>query len=574
VTTTDDAGRAEQAANRLGREGSAYLRQHMRNPVDWFPWGAEALARARDEDKPLLISIGYSACHWCHVMERESFENEATAALMNESFVNVKVDREERPDVDRVYMDFVVQSQGQGGWPLTVFCTPAGRPFFGGTYFPPEPRHGMPAFGQVLQSVAQAFREQRDALENNAAEIVAKLGARPRGVATELPSATTLGEAAKRLLRGADAENGGFGAAPKFPTPTSLDALLAAVDVLPDDVARVALEHVVFSCREMSRRGLYDHLGGAFHRYCVDATWTIPHFEKMLYDQGQLLATYAEAWRRSGDPELEWPIRETAAYLAREMTGEEGAFYASQDADSEGEEGRFYVWTPEQIERSLGAEDAIAVVHAYDVSDAGNFEGGTTHLNDRRRAPREEFAAERARLLEVRAKRIPPATDTKRVTSWNAITVAGLARAGTLLQDAELISMAARCADFLLGTMRDEKGRALRVYHGERATGSGFLEDVASLLDACLALYVAAGDERHLRAAFELAEDLVARFWDGAEGDFFLTPCDGEDLVHRPRAEGDGATPATRMSSNARPKRFPPSLDSRRSPSAVAASPW
>ncbi len=533
-----------EASNRLAGEGSAYLRQHMHNPVDWYPWGAEALARAREEDKPILISIGYSACHWCHVMERESFEDRATAALMNESFVNVKVDREERPDIDRVYMDFVVRSQGQGGWPLTVFCTPAGRPFFGGTYFPPEPRHGMPAFSQVLQSVSQAFGERRDTLEQNAAEIVANLGARPRGVAAGPPGAATLAEAASRLLRSADAECGGFGAAPKFPTPTSLDALLAAVDVLPPERAQVCLEHAVFTCREMSRRGLYDHLGGAFHRYCVDASWTIPHFEKMLYDQGQLLGSYAEAWRRvGGDPELAWPIRETAAYLAREMSGHEGGFYASQDADSEGEEGRFYVWTPEQLDEVLGPEAAIAFSHAYGVSDGGNFEGGTTHLNDSRRAPRDEFAAERARLYAARAKRIPPATDTKRVTSWNAWTVAGLARAGALLGEPELVAMAERCCAFLLGTMRDDQGRTLRVYHGERASGSGFLEDVAALLDACLTLYVAAGKERHLRAALELGEDLVARFWDRGESDFFLTPCDGEDLVHRPRAEGDGATP-------------------------------
>ncbi len=529
-------------ANRLAAEGSAYLRQHMHNPVDWHPWGAEALARARDEDKPLLVSIGYSACHWCHVMERESFEDPATAALMNERFVNVKVDREERPDVDRVYMDFLVRSQGHGGWPLTAFCTPTGRPFFAGTYFPPEPRQGMPSFGQVLESVARAFEEQRDAVEANADEIVAKLGARPQGVAETAPGVATLVEAAGRLMRGADGEAGGFGGAPKFPTPASLDALLAAARVLPSEGSRVALEHVAFSGREMARRGLYDHLGGGFHRYCVDAAWTIPHFEKMLYDQGQLLATYAEAWRQhGGDPELEWPIRETAAYLAREMTGPEGGFYASQDADSEGEEGRYYVWTPEQLEVALGVEDAIAFSHAYGVSDTGNFEGGTTHLVDTRRAPREEFADERRRLLAVRSRRVAPGTDRKRVTAWNAWTVAGLARAGALLEDDTLLEQATRGLAFLLETMRDDKGRVLRVYHGPRAEGLGFLEDVAGLLDACLAVFVATGRPAPLRAAFELGDDLVTRFWE--DGEFFLTPSDGEPLVHRPRAESDGATP-------------------------------
>ncbi len=530
------------ATNRLAAEGSAYLRQHMHNPVDWYPWGEAALTRARDEDKALLVSIGYSACHWCHVMERESFEDPATAALMNEHFVNVKVDREERPDVDRVYMDFLVRSQGQGGWPLTAFCTPAGRPFFAGTYFPPEPRQGMPAFQQVLESVARTFGEQRDAVEANAAEIVAKLGARPQGVAQAPPGVDTLREAAARLLRGADGEAGGFGGAPKFPAPTSLDALLAAALVLPPERAGVALEHVVFSCREMARRGLYDHLGGGFHRYCVDAEWTIPHFEKMLYDQGQLLSTYAEAWRqRGGDPDLEWPVRETAAYLAREMTGPEGGFYASQDADSEGEEGRFYVWTPDQIEAELGVEDAIAFSHAYGVSDEGNFEGGTTHLVDARRAPREEFADERRRLLAARGRRVAPGTDTKRVTAWNAWAVAGLARAGALLGDASVLAQAIRGLDFLLETMRDAEGRVQRVYHGERAGGPGFLEDGAGLLDACLAVFVATGRPAALRAAFALGEDLVTRFWDDDE--FFLTPSDGETLVHRPRAESDGATP-------------------------------
>jgi uncharacterized protein YyaL (SSP411 family) len=285
--------------NRLARETSAYLRQHMHNPVEWFPWGEEALAQGRRDDKPLLVSIGYSACHWCHVMERESFEDPDTAALMNELFVNVKVDREERPDVDRLYMDFVLRSLGHGGWPLTVFCTPEGRPFFGGTYFPPEPRHNMPAFRQVLESVARTYRERRDEVERHARQAVAALSARPAGVAQDLPGSTTLRKAAEGLLAAADREHGGIGGAPKFPVPTSLDALLAAADVAPEETARDALQQVVFTCCEMARRGLYDHLGGGFHRYCVDATWTIPHFEKMLYDQGQLLRTYAGDRARS-----------------------------------------------------------------------------------------------------------------------------------------------------------------------------------------------------------------------------------------------------------------------------------
>ncbi|MCX5739714.1 MAG: DUF255 domain-containing protein, partial [Proteobacteria bacterium] len=278
---------AEAPTNRLAAESSAYLRQHMHNPVDWHPWGDAMLAKARDEDKPLLVSIGYSACHWCHVMERESFEDEATAALMNQLFVPVKVDREERPDVDRIYMDFVVRTSGHGGWPLTVFCTPDGRPFWGGTYFPPAPRHGLPSFRDVLAGLGRAWATQRADVEESASQVVAQLSRRPAGVATQPPGAHSLRDAATGLMEGADAASGGFGGAPKFPTPTSLEALLAAVDVLPAATARAALDHLVLSCREMARRGLFDQLGGGFHRYCVDATWTIPHFEKMLYDEGQ-----------------------------------------------------------------------------------------------------------------------------------------------------------------------------------------------------------------------------------------------------------------------------------------------
>jgi len=531
--------------NRLAAETSAYLRQHMHNPVDWFPWGEDALSRARTEDRPLLVSIGYSACHWCHVMERESFEDPETAALMNRLFVNVKVDREERPDVDQLYMDTVVRLTGHGGWPLNVFCTPDGRPFYGGTYFPPSPAHGRPSFRQVLEAVHDAWSQRRDEVEQSARRIMEVLEQRPAGAAQAPPGAHTLAAAARRILQGADTQNGGFGGAPKFPTPTSLDALLAAGDVLEGPEAVAAVGHVVHTCHEISRRGLFDQLGGGFHRYCVDETWTIPHFEKMLYDQGQLLRSYAEAWRRTGasDPELLWPIAETAQYLEREMRGPEGGWYASQDADSEGEEGRFFVWTPEQVEAVLGPERAPGFCAAYGLTSAGNFEGGTTHLVDVAREPREHLAPERAALLEARSRRVAPGTDTKRVTAWNALLVSGLARAGSLCGREDWLAQAAAGAEFLLTRMRSPDGRLLRVFDGRDARVEAFLDDHAALLEACLDLQRAGGAPRFLGAALQLADAICNRFWDDAEGEFFLTPSDGERLPRRPRAEQGGAMP-------------------------------
>jgi uncharacterized protein YyaL (SSP411 family) len=517
----------------------------MHNPVDWYPWGPEALERARQEDRPLLVSIGYSACHWCHVMERESFEDAETAALMNRLFVNVKVDREERPDVDRIYMDTVTALSGHGGWPLTVFCTPDGRPFYGGTYYPPEPRHGLPSFREVLEAVERAWRTRGDEVRRSAAQIVAALGRRPTGVASEPPGVATGVRGALRLLQGADPEHGGFGSAPKFPTPAYLDLLLAAVDHLPDPKAREALDHVALTCREMARGGVYDQLGGGFHRYSVDAHWGVPHFEKMLYDQGQLLRTYAEAWRRTGDDDLAWPVRETATWLLREMAAPDGGFFASLDADSEGEEGTFYVWTPPQIEAALGRARAEAVCAAYGVTADGNFEHGTTVLRDVARRPRAELAGERAELLRARASRPPPGTDRKRVAAWNGLAISGLARAGSALGEAELVGAAAAAAEFAQARLVGADGRLHRVFDGERARIPAFLDDHAALLEAFLDLHRAGAGERWLAAALGLAEAIAARFYDAGEGDLFLTPADGEPLVQRPRSDHDGATPGS-----------------------------
>jgi uncharacterized protein YyaL (SSP411 family) len=531
-----------QPTNRLADETSAYLRQHMHNPVDWYPWGEEAFARARDEGKPLLVSIGYSACHWCHVMAHESFEHEESAAIMNELFVNVKVDREERPDVDQIYMDTVVRLTGHGGWPLTVFCTPDGRPFYAGTYYPLEPRGQGPTFRQILAAVNEAWTKRRDEVEESAGQILEAIAAQPEGQASGAPGVARLVDGTRQLMQAADLKNGGFGQGPKFPTPTNLEMLLAAVDHLPKVEADPVLHHCLYTGREMARRGLYDHLGGGFHRYCVDGVWAIPHFEKMLYDQGLLLRVYAELHRRSGDAEFVWPMRETIDYLLREMKGPEGGFYASQDADSEGEEGKFYVWTPLEVAAVLG-DDTPDFMRAYGVDESGNFEGGTTHLIDRMRRPRADFAAERNALLAQRVGRIAPATDTKRVASWNGYTISGLARAATQLDDPSILAEAAAAADFVLDTLRDDRGRLLRVFAEGRAHVTGFLDDYAAMLDACLDLHRAGAGDRYVATALDLAREITHRFYDGDARDLFLTPDDGEPLVHRPRSDSDGATP-------------------------------
>jgi uncharacterized protein YyaL (SSP411 family) len=535
----------ERPTNRLAEESSAYLRQHMHNPVDWYPWGSEALGRAAKEGKPLLVSIGYSACHWCHVMERESFEDPETAALMNERFICIKVDREERPDVDQIYMDAVMRMMGHGGWPLTAFCKPNGEPFYGGTYFPPEPRHGMPAFQQVLLGISVAFATRSDEVEKAAGQIMSALAAPASAEAGVAPGAESVVKAAQALLRAADRTHGGFGDAPKFPTPAYLDLLLAAADILPIEDARDAVSHVALSCREMARGGVYDHVGGGFHRYAVDAHWGVPHFEKMLYDQGQLLRVYAETWRRTGmsDDALVWPIRETVDFLRREMRAPDGGYYGSLDADSEGEEGKFYAWKPEETARILGEEKAAAFNAAYGVTAAGNFDGAMTVLREVDDSPRDRFAEEREALLRARGERVAPDTDQKRLTAWNSMLISGLARAGSLLGDETMIKDAVAAADFVLREMIGDDGRLRRTFDQGHARVSAFLDDVAGMLEACLDLQRAGADERFFSAALGLADDIANRFFDAEASDLFLTPNDGEPLIVRPRSDHDGATP-------------------------------
>jgi uncharacterized protein YyaL (SSP411 family) len=523
-------------ANRLAAETSPYLRQHSDNPVDWFPWGAEALARARELDRPILLSVGYSACHWCHVMERESFEDADTAAYMNEHFVNVKVDREERPDVDALYMEAVQAISGQGGWPMTVFCDPDGVPFYGGTYFPPDEGRGMPSFRMVMEAVVEAFHGRRDELRRRADETRARLGA----IGAIEPSwdglSPALIEDSEQGLRGrADMERGGFGGAPKFPPATALDLLLARG---ADDIVEVTLD-------AMMAGGIRDHLGGGFARYSVDAAWLVPHFEKMLYDNALLARSYLHGWQYLGHDRYRRVCVETLEWMLREMRGPEGGFYSALDADSEGEEGRFYLWTVEEMREVLGqaAEDAI---DHFGAGGRGNFEGrNVLHLAHGAEAPEPPRLAEaRRRLFEARERRPRPGLDDKRLTAWNALAISALAEAGAALGREDFLDAALSCADFIHADLRDPDGRLLRTYNEERAHVNGFLEDHAFLLEALLTLYEATFEERRFRHARELAETMIARFGDPERGGFFSTSDDHEELIARRKEIGDHPIPS------------------------------
>jgi uncharacterized protein len=523
--------------NRLAQETSPYLLQHRDNPVDWYPWGPEALRRAREEDRPILLSVGYSACHWCHVMERESFEDEATAAYMNEHFVNVKVDREERPDVDAIYMEAVQAISGHGGWPMTVFLDPEGVPFYGGTYFPPDESRGMPSFRMVMEAVVHAFETQREEIRERAPTTRARLGAigevEPR---EDLPAPPQLEEAVSRLLAAVDRRNGGFGGAPKFPPASSLELLLAR-----GETAMVEL-----TLDRMLAGGIYDQIGGGFSRYSVDATWLVPHFEKMLYDNGLLARAYLHGWQELGHERYRRVCEETLDWVLREMRGPEGGFYSALDADSEGEEGKFYVWTPEEIREVLGDEAAGRVLDYYGVTEGGNFEGANVlHLAAGVDAEEPEGLEEMRRaLFEARAQRVRPGLDDKRLTSWNALAIAALADAGAVLGREDYLDAARTGAEFVLGSLRDEDGDLLRTYKDGRAHLNAYLEDHAFLLEALLTLYEATFEARWFTEARSLAEATIARFGDPERGGFYSTSSDHEDLIARRKEVGDHPIPS------------------------------
>lgn len=539
--------------NRLAHESSPYLLQHAGNPVDWYPWGEEALSKAKAEDKPIFLSIGYSACHWCHVMEHESFEDEQTAALMNELFVSIKVDREERPDLDSIYMDAVVAISGHGGWPMSVFLTPEGVPFYGGTYYPPTPRHGMPSFEQVLKSIAHVYRNQKEDVRNNGVALLARMGG---GLA--LQNAEPLDPAVPELAlqalgRTFDWTHGGFGHAPKFPQPMTYDFLLRSYY---RNQRASSLEMVELTLLKMAHGGMYDQLGGGFHRYSVDSIWLVPHFEKMLYDNALLARLYLHVYQSTGKPFYRRIVEETLDYVIREMTHPGGGFYSTQDADSEGEEGKFFLWTPAEVKAVLGEEVGQIFCTAYDVTRGGNFEGKSI-LNVPR--PLDQVAAElnlsyqqledilqqgRAKLFAEREKRVKPGRDEKIITAWNGLMVAAFAEAARVFDRPDYGDVAIRNAKFILSTMMKE-GRLFRVWKETpgQAKLMGYLEDYAFYSDGLLALYQTTFDPRWFQTARALMEVVLDHFQDETQGGFFDTADDHEQLVTRPKNLQDNATP-------------------------------
>lgn len=539
-------------ANRLANETSPYLLQHANNPVDWYPWGAEALERARAEDRPILLSIGYSACHWCHVMAHESFENEETAKQMNELFINIKVDREERPDIDGIYMQAVQAMTGRGGWPMTVFLTPAGEPFYGGTYYPPRDAHGIPGFSRVLDSVADSYKNKRESITHTAAQIreiydASKLRAKSEGAL----GSHALDLAYRGIAQNYDVRHGGFGEAPKFPPTMVLDFLLR---YWRRANAPYALEMVSDTFQKMANGGIYDQVGGGFHRYAVDGIWLVPHFEKMLYDNALLVRLGANLWQATHDPDVKRVTEETVTWLRREMTSPEGGFYSSLDADSEGEEGRFYVWSESELNLLLGS-DALAVKTYYGSTPSGNFEGrNILHVRAQsamvaaRAGVSPELFAKiiadaKSTLYTVRARRAWPARDEKILAAWNGLMLRGLATAARAFQSEEIGRLALHNAEFLYREMVNG-GRVMRSRTGVETRLQGYLEDHAAVALGFVSVYELTFDPVWIHRATDIAQVMTELFWDDGVGAFFDTARDADPLITRPREVADNAVPS------------------------------
>ena len=529
--------------NRLAGETSPYLLQHADNPVDWYPWGDEAFGRARAEDKPIFLSIGYSACHWCHVMAHESFENEHTALLMNQNFVNIKVDREERPDLDSVYMRAIQALTGSGGWPLTAFLTPEGKPFFGGTYFPPEDRYGMPSLPRVLMAVVDAYRNRRGDIERTVKQLMAGLTTETRGnAATEPLIVDTLSQAYSNLKGSFDGENGGFGTAPKFPQPMALEFLLRYFGRSQD---KAASEMVDLTLEKMAGGGIYDQVGGGFHRYATDSHWLVPHFEKMLYDNALLSQAYLHAYLATGKVLFRSIAEETLDYVLREMTDPQGGFYSTQDADSEGIEGKYYVWTPQEIADALGDETAKIVSGCFGVTAEGNFHGGNILHIVAAPPPGVSSTIDQAKasLRRKREQRVKPGRDEKVLASWNGLMLASLAEAACILNRRDYLAAAAANGSFLLDSMIVD-GQLRHTYKDGKAKIDGYLQDYALVIDGLLFLHQATFGGEWLRQAINLAVVMIERFWDGARGMFYDVSQSHQDLFLRPRDTFDLALPS------------------------------
>ncbi len=552
-TENDIQSEEHKHTNSLINETSPYLLQHAHNPVDWYAWGEEAFERARQEDKPVLLSIGYSACHWCHVMEHESFENEEIAKLMNDNFINIKVDREERPDLDQIYMNAVQMMTRHGGWPMTVFLTPEGVPFYGGTYFPPEDRYNMPGFPRVLLGVAETYRSRPDEVTETAVSILTEL--RNMGQAresNETLNTEILDAAERRIAASYDPVYGGFGNAPKFPAAMNLEFLLRHYHRAGRSETLSMIEH---TCRKMAEGGMYDQLGGGFHRYSTDARWLAPHFEKMLYDNALLSRLYLHVYQQTKDEFYKRIAEETLDYVLREMTDERGGFYSTQDADSEGHEGKFFVWTVDDVKEILGEEDGALFCAFYDVTEAGNFEGkNILHVS----RSLEEAAKEtgvtverlqealtrgRRELFEARERRIKPDRDEKVLTAWNGLMLASLAEAAAILERKDYRDAAEKNAQFVLESLKRD-GLLLRTYKDNQSKLNGYLDDYAFYIDGLVALYQATGRLRWLEEARTLSEQMIEEFWDNEDGGFFYTGKSHEELIVRSKDYFDNATPS------------------------------